>query len=259
MATHELEGGLVVEDQGEGTDVVVCIHGLGGSSNNWTPVLAAFGDKRVVRIDLPGSARSAVPTAALSIDGYVAAVVQVMDRLAIATAHIVAHSMGTIVAQHLAVNHRDRVRSLALFGPLAAPPEPARTATHARAAVARKGATGMQEIADAVAKGATSAETKAERPVTIALIRESLMRQTPEGYARSCEALASAQPAAIESVIVPTLMVTGDEDGVGTPAGVQALAARIKGAEVRVLTGCGHWATFEKPLECSEALKRFYH
>src|SRR3546814_16800684 len=37
--------------------------------------------------------------------------------------HIAAHSLGTIVAQHFAVKHANRVRSLALFGPFLAPPD----------------------------------------------------------------------------------------------------------------------------------------
>jgi pimeloyl-ACP methyl ester carboxylesterase len=194
----------------------------------------------------------------LSIASYVEAVVNVIDELQISEAHVVAHSMGTIVAQHLAVEHYSRVKSLALFGPLAAPPDAARAATYARALLARTGIVGMQEIADAVAKAATSAETKEQRPLVIAMIRETLMRQDPEGYARSCEALAAAQPAAAERIQCPSVLVTGDEDGVGTPAGVQALAARISGATSQVLKGCGHWATFEKPFECRAILETFY-
>lgn len=257
MATRLIHG-VFIEDQGEGTDVVFCIHGLGGTSNTWTPLLPAFEGKRVVRIDLPGSARSAFPDTPLSIASYVATVLDVLDALNLEAVHLAAHSMGTIVAQHLAVDHPTRVKTLVLFGPLAAPPEPARQATHARAALARTGEVGMQEIADTIVKVATSQETKVERPITLALIRESIMRQTSEGYARSCEALAGAQAAQIENVHVPALLVTGTEDGVGSPAGVQALAARLDNSKTVILEGCGHWTTFEKPFDCIEALGDFY-
>jgi len=48
---------MAVEDEGEG-DAVVCVHGLGGTSNTWTPLMAALSRHRVVRVDLPGSGRS---------------------------------------------------------------------------------------------------------------------------------------------------------------------------------------------------------
>ena len=62
-----------------------------------------------------------------------------MQRAGVERAHVVAHSMGTIVAAHLAASEPGRVASLALFGPLLAPPEPARAAIRARAAQAREG------------------------------------------------------------------------------------------------------------------------
>jgi hypothetical protein len=51
--------------------------------------------------------------------------------------------------------------SIALFGPLIAPPEPARVAIRARAAKARgEGAAGMHEIALGLLNAAISAETR---------------------------------------------------------------------------------------------------
>ncbi|MFM0402581.1 alpha/beta fold hydrolase [Paraburkholderia aspalathi] len=257
MSTQVIRN-IAVEVEGDG-QAVVCIHGLGGSSNNWTPVLSAFEGMKVVRPELPGSARSVLPSERLSIHFYVETLAGVLGELGVSKAHVVAHSVGTIVAQHLAIKHPELVKSLALFGPLLAPPEQGRPGIQARAALSReKGIAGVQEIADAIVKGATSAETKAQRPVTIALVRESVMRQSPEGYAQSCEALAGAQAAEVEKISVPTLLVTGDEDGVGQPTAVKAIGERIAGSKVTVLSGCGHWTTFEKPAECADELKAFY-
>lgn len=201
MATTQVQG-LFVEVEGDGAPVV-CIHGLGGSSNNWTPVMAAFEGRRVIRIDLPGSARSPLPSQKLSIDVYVDVIASVLVELKAEQSDVVAHSMGTVVAQHLAIRHPRLVKSLALFGPLLAPPDAGRDGMRQRAALAReKGIPGVQDIADAIVKGATSDETKAQRPVAVALVRESVMRQSPEGYAQSCEALAGAQAAEVEQIKV---------------------------------------------------------
>lgn len=255
--TTQIIQGMAVETDGSG-EALLCIHGLGGSSNTWTPLLAAMTGFQTVRPDLPGSARSALPQGALSIEGYAQAIEALLASLGIASVHVVAHSLGTIVAQHLAVRNPGKLRSLALFGPLAAPPEAARPNIQARAAAARGGAAAMQEIADAIVKGATSQDTKAQQPAVLALVRESVMRQSPEGYAQSCEALAAAQSADIERIGVPVLLVTGDEDGVAPPANVAAMAARIAGARQVVLEGCGHWTTFEKPQRCMQELRQFH-
>ncbi|HTO82676.1 MAG TPA: alpha/beta fold hydrolase [Methylomirabilota bacterium] len=253
MSTQTIER-MAVELDGQG-DAVIFIHGLGGTSNVFTPqVLALAGRYRAVRPDLPGSGRS--PTSGpLSIGGFADAIVRTARALGIERAHLVGHSLGTIVCQHIAVNEPRLVRSLALFGPILAPPDAARQAMRERAAKAR--VEGMAPIADAIVQGATSGDTKANNPVVVALVRELLLRQDAEGYARTCEALAGSAAADVKRIACPTLLVTGDEDAVASPSNTRAMAEQVKGARVVVLNRCGHWSTLERASECSAALKEF--
>ena len=242
-----------------GGDTVLMIHGLGGTSNTWTALLPAFQHFEMLRFDLPGSGRSHRVEGPLSIDRFVQAALRVLAASGRERAHVVAHSMGAIVALHLAAREPQAVRSLALFGPLLAPPDPARVAIRARGEKARKeGAAGMQAIADALVQSATSSETKSRGHAAVAFVRETLMRQDPEGYARSCEALAEAQPAEASRISCPTLLVTGDADMVAPPQSVRALGEKIARSQVEVLHGCGHWTPIEKPEECIDLLRRFY-
>jgi 3-oxoadipate enol-lactonase len=249
---------MAVESQGEG-DAVLMIHGLGGTSNTWTPLMPALARYRVVRPDLPGSGRSVAVEGPLSIARMVEYVVAACEALEVGRAHVAGHSLGCIVALHLAVAHPSRVRSLALFGPLLAPPDIARENLRARAQKARaSAAAGMQEIADALLVSTTSRDTRERRPLAVAVARESLMRQDPFGYARVCEALSDARPAAVENISCPTLLVTGDEDIIAPPQAVRVISERIVGSRVVIFPRCGHWTTFERPEECAEALRTFY-
>lgn len=248
---------MAVEDEGQG-DVVVCVHGLGGSSNTWTPLMPVLARHRVVRVDLPGSARSQQAEGPLSIARYVESLLAVCSRLGITRAHFLAHSMGTIVVQHLAVAQPKLVRSLALFGPLAAPTDAARSGVRARAAKAR--AEGMQEITETLVQAALSNDTRQRLPLAVAFVRESLMRQSGEAYARSCEALADAQAADVSPCRLPVLLVTGDEDGVAPPQAVRTLAERFHNAtsaRIVVLPRCGHWTPIERHEECARELRDF--
>lgn len=249
---------LWIEDSETGDNVILCIHGLGGTSNFWFPIMSAFDKSRVIRPDLAGAGRSTDAPENLSIANHVESLINLLDSLKVDKAHIVAHSMGTIIAQHLATSYPDRVLSLALFGPLEKPSESSREPTRQRANLARKGVDSLQEIADSIVNAATSTETKTERPVALTLIRESIMRQPNEGYARNCEALSDAQAAPIEQITVPVLLITGDEDGVGTPSGTKTLADKLSDQRFYVLQGCGHWTTYEKPFECIQILSDFY-
>jgi 3-oxoadipate enol-lactonase len=181
MATLYTER-IAVEVDGDG-DAVLMVHGLGGTSNTFTALASAFSRMKRVRLDLPGSGRSDRVEGTLSIARFVQASLRALAVAGVERAHVVGHSMGTIVAAHLAAEYPKVARSLALFGPLLAPPEPARANLRARGAKAR--AEGMQEIADALVQASTSAATKAHRHAAVAFVRESLMRQPPDGYART--------------------------------------------------------------------------
>ena len=259
MAFHLIDK-MAVEDEGAG-DSVVCVHGLGGSSNSWSAIMPALSQHRVVRMDLPGSGRSAAVSGPLSITRLVEAVLAICSGLQITRAHFLGHSMGTIVCQHLGADHPKLVRSMALFGPLLAPNDAARGALRARAAKARgEGVAGMQEIAQTLVLAATSADSRQRCAAAAAFVRESLMRQDPDGYARNCEALADAKPAAVERIEAGTLLVTGDEDGVAPPQSVRVMAERFSGAKNMrsvVLSRCGHWTPIERPDECARELREF--
>ncbi|MFY7960293.1 MAG: alpha/beta fold hydrolase [Elsteraceae bacterium] len=254
MATQSVDR-IFYETDGDGSAVLM-IHGLGGSSNFWTPLMPALTRRRTIRLDLPGSGRSAGVEGALSIDRFVEATLAVARHARVEQAHVVAHSLGTIVAAHLAVRAPDFVLGLTLYGPLPAPPDAGRSGLRARAEAARTGVAAMQEIADQVVNAATARETRERHPVAIAAAREMLMRQSPDGYARSCLALSEAQPAELSSLACPTSLITGDEDVIAPPQTVRAMGARITGAQVEVLPRCGHWTVFEKPEACADLLRR---
>jgi pimeloyl-ACP methyl ester carboxylesterase len=283
MTLHFIDR-MAVEDDGDG-DAVLCLHGLGGTSNTWTALMPALAGYRVIRPDLPGSGRSAsagVPgvtpaypedrsdpgrlavsaaNPSLTIDRMVEGVITICQRLNISRAHVLGHSMGTIVAQHLAVAQPRLVRSLSLFGPLIAPPDAARANIRARADKVRgEGARGMHEVALALVQASTSADSRQRQPLATAFVRESLMRQDPEGYARSCEALAACVPAAVEKIEAPVLLVTGDEDVVAPPQAVRSMAERLgaaRGARTVVLSRCGHWTPVERAEDCARELRQF--
>lgn len=252
MSSHVVAG-MAVEVSGDGTPVI-CIHGLGGTSNTFTPQLGVLAGLRVIRPDLPCSGRSAnVENASMS--GMVAAVTKLADVLGVKAAHFIGHSMGTIICQHIAAEHPELVRSLALIGALIEPAEAARNGLRQRAQSARSG--GMIDIADSIVANGVSADVKARQPAVAAFVRESIMRQCPEGYARTCEALAGANASNHGRIRCPTLIVTGEEDPTAPPSVARSLAERIAGARTVILPRCGHWATVERAEEVNAELRRF--
>ena len=254
---------MAVDVRGEG-DAVVFIHGLGGSLDVWTPLLPVLSRQRCVRLELPGAARSNRAYALgestphrgkISVATHADAVRRVCESLGITRAHLVGHSFGTIVAQHVAAGSPQLVRSLALFGALAEPPAGMRDNMVGRAPVARE--QGMFGIAEGISDFALSSSTKETQPVTVAFVRACVGSQDPEGFARNCEALADARQARLELIRCPVLIVNGDEDQVTVLSGARQLAEKLSNARVEIFARCGHWPMLERAAESQRVLRDF--
>ncbi len=151
---------LAIETQGAG-EAMIMVHGLGGTSNTYWPQVATLAKNfTVIRPDLEGSGRSPAK-GKLSIARFVDDMLALMKARKIRAAHFVGHSMGTVICQHLAAKSPAKVKSLALLGPLAEPPQPGRKGLKDRAGAARKN--GMVPIADVLVEVSISAATRAHR------------------------------------------------------------------------------------------------
>jgi 3-oxoadipate enol-lactonase len=253
MAT---QNGMFIEEFGGIGAPMVLVHGLGGSTNTWYPQAQVLKrDFRLIAYDLAGSARSPVRDG-ISIESHVEDLLAVIQQAGGGRVHLAGHSLGTIICQHFAAAHPDRVASLSLIGAFPQPPEPARAALRDRAAKVR--AEGMRGIADAIVAAGTSDNTKIHQPAATAFVRESIMAQPAEGYARNCEALAGAQGADLSRITCPVLLITGDQDRTAPPDTGRAMASAIRGAELQILDGCGHWATIERAKQINYAMTLFH-
>lgn len=252
MNVHGTE--LAVEVDGEGP-AVLFVHGLGGTSNFFQVQADALAtDHRVIRVDSAGAGRSGLADG-ISIESHADDLAAVLDALDVASAAAVGHSMGTLVVRALAARHPGRVSALALLGAVAEPAEAGRQAQRDRAAVLRE--KGTAAVAPGVVANALSEATRRDRPEVAAFVREMVMRQDPEGYARNCEALAAATDPGPVDPALPLLLVTGDEDKVGPLAVSHDLAAAHGGATVEIVPGIGHWTALEAAGPVTDHLRKF--
>jgi pimeloyl-ACP methyl ester carboxylesterase len=109
---------LYVYDTGESeSPAVVLIHGLGDESDSWRHVVEPLSARyRVVAADLPGFGRSDKPRRAYTVPFLRNTMLALMDALSIPSATLIGNSLGAMIAQSIALEHRERVRGLVLIG-----------------------------------------------------------------------------------------------------------------------------------------------
>jgi pimeloyl-ACP methyl ester carboxylesterase len=112
-------GRISVLSAGVGPDVLLCLHGLGGTKASFLPTVSALAEYyRVVAMDLPGFGESDKPIGARYDSGWFArAAFDTLDALGVDAAHVVGNSMGGRVAIEAGLTDRSRVRSLVLLSP----------------------------------------------------------------------------------------------------------------------------------------------
>lgn len=97
---------------------VVLIHGYSGDLNNWLFNIEPLAEVApVIAIDLPGHGGSSKDVGDGSLKVLADAVAEALDKLGVAEAHLVGHSLGAAVAARLAIDHTGIARSLTLIAP----------------------------------------------------------------------------------------------------------------------------------------------
>jgi aminoacrylate hydrolase len=116
MPTLQRDGAcLYFETAGESGPPVLFIQGCGVAGEGWRPQVDALArDHRVAIFDNRGIGKSTL-AGEVSIAAMVDDARALLDELGWPSAHVVGHSMGGVVAQQLALDTPERVRSLSLL------------------------------------------------------------------------------------------------------------------------------------------------
>ncbi|MGO9356672.1 MAG: alpha/beta fold hydrolase [Xanthobacteraceae bacterium] len=206
----------------------------------------------VLAPDLPGHGRSSgapLATIAAMADWCAA----LLAQAGFASARVVGHSMGSLVALELAARHPQLVTSLALIGTAAAVPVgpdllKAAEANHHDAVdmVAIWGLGFLAEVGGNRAPGLWM-HGGAER------LLEAARPGVLHADLAACNAYQDG-PAAAAKIAVPTTIVIGGRDLMTPPRGGRALAAMIPTARTVELDNAGHTMMIERPDEVLDAL-----
>lgn len=227
---------------GKGTPVVF-VHAATGSSLVWEHQLQAFtaAGYRVVAYDRRGFGRSAIAPAGPQPGTAAEDLLGLVNHLGVDRFHLVGTAAGGGVSLDFALSFPDRLRSVVVANALG----------------------GVQD-ADYLQMGQRLRPPQfGALPPDVRELGPSYRAANPEGVRRWLELHDLSWPggsrpkdqttrnritfALLETLKVPTLLLTGDADLYAPPAVLRLFAARIRGAESVIVPEAGHSAYWEQP------------
>ncbi len=236
---------------------VVFIHGAANDHSVWTLQARYFAHHgwNAMAVDLPGHGKS-FGDAKKSIADYAAWLVNFLDNGAIASAALVGHSMGSLIALECAARYGPRVSQIALIGTSA--PMPVSDVLLDAAQNRPADAFDMLNI------WGHAPQLKWGRnptPGTSSMMayKRLLEQSRPGVLAADLSACHAFLPddKLFADIKIPSLVVAGTRDMMTPAKTAQALAARIAGCRVVMLEDAGHAMMQEMPGKTLDALRGF--
>jgi pimeloyl-ACP methyl ester carboxylesterase len=236
---------------------VVLIMGLGCSSAMWFRVAPQLAKRhRVILLDNRGSGQTQVQHYVVHRVAHMAAdVVAVIAAAGEGSAHVVGFSMGGMIAQQLAIDFPQRVRSLALLcthsgGPWAIQAEP-----HVRRLLFGKAKMDAQEGLDALRPHTYARETSDALFDEDALVRLANLPSARDYLAQLVALIGWSAWLELPRFQCPTLVMHGLQDELIPPANARRTADRIPGARLIEMPDASHWLMTDQNAKVLAALR----
>lgn len=224
---------------------LVLVHGYLGGATTWKTQIKHLGDRfDVIAPELAGFGDSADGDACISIDGFAHQLLRFLDEINVDRFHLLGHSMGGMIAQHMAFVVPERVAYLVCYGtgPQGTMPNRFETIDMSRERLLADGvkATAQRIVATWFVDGENADDYQ-----FCTQLNENVTIKTALAGLSAMEAW-DGRPA-LSDIPQPTLILWGDSDQSYGWSQPEALWTGIPGSSLAVMPGCGHNAHLEKP------------
>jgi pimeloyl-ACP methyl ester carboxylesterase len=251
---------IYVEQVGQGPDVLL-IGGLGDTVESWQYQLDGLADRyRLTAFDNRGAGRTAMPEGPFTVEAMADDAAGVLRALELPTAHVAGFSMGSAIAQEMALRHPQLVSSLVLVSTYARPDALFRAQLEFWRWLAEV-APSERAFFEAFFTWVYTPRAHADGTVE-QIIEEALgfpHQQSLEAFQAQVNALLTHDTTdRLAQIAAPTLVLAGELDTILPPRLGHAVAEQIPNARFEIIEGESHQPFQEVPDEWNARVDAFW-
>ncbi|WP_042397244.1 alpha/beta fold hydrolase [Streptacidiphilus carbonis] len=241
-------------DTGSGPGVpLVLVHGWGGDSAEWLPLIARLPERRVLAVDLRGHGRSSAPPTGYAPADFAGDLAGLLERLDLPPVVAVGHSMGAQAVVALAAGHPAAVAGLVVLDPAygADEAELLRIPREQRQLLA-EGSAWAVRFADGSHVAATPQALRRRHAEVLAAMDPQVLAAAREALYLAPDAIGSrpAAEAALKALTCPVLTVMTSRER----ASWARRTVKDPRSRVELFEGCGHYLHEERPEQLSRLI-----
>jgi aminoacrylate hydrolase len=259
MKTADIDGiDIAYEEVGSGTPLLL-LTGLGGVGKAWGgELIDRFANEYTTIVpDHRGTGSSAKPNSGYTIDALAADMAGLVRHLGHGPAHVVGSSTGGAIAQVMALDHPDTVRSIVLTSSWAGPDPYFLNQFAVRKSILSEQGVLAYTRASSLFLFAPSFVSKHPEVVDSWFAKSTAQPGDPDIMEQRIEMImAHDERGRLGDIDVPTLVIVGDEDICTPPFESSELADSIPGAKLVVMAG-GHLIYLEQPDAFAQTVASF--
>jgi len=253
MPTVDREGvRIYYTERGTGTPLVLLM-GFGADGSAWEQHVQAYESRfRCIMVDNRGAGQSGKPKGTYTSVEMAKDTIAVMDALGIKRAHVSGISMGSAIAQQIALLSPERIISLTLNCPWPKVDVFARrTFETLSSAYEAMNASDFQKLLQLIIFTPEYHENRLDDLLSRQLAAEANKHPMPPyAFQAQCDACITHDTAGrLGTIAVPTLVTVGELDMFTPPRFSRMIASEISHAELVVFEGSGHthhWDQLDK-------------
>jgi 3-oxoadipate enol-lactonase len=235
------QGARIYWDQQGAGDPLLLLMGLGYPSDMWhrtRPLLSKH--YRTIVIDNRGIGRSDMPPGPYPIAQMASDAVAVLDAAQVESARVYGLSMGGMIAQEIALQHPERVRSLILGCTTAGGSTAVAAEPEVRQMLMARGSMSPEQAAEAAIPYIYHPATPRARIDEDLNVRRPWFPRSEAYIAQLQGILAWDAYSRLPQISAPTLVIHGEDDRLVPPGNGKILGSRIPGAQLLMLPDCSH-------------------